>query len=597
MDDCTNGPNACNTSVPCVLDPATCASGLAEWTASFFFCPEDTPKGAIPNGGGEHCYDSFASCLGGPNACGLSVPCEYSTSLCSTGQAAGALSANWFCPAVVPLGATHNGAGERCYDSIANCASAPNRCDSSSCYMNNATCSSGISAGLGTVVFCDQTQPPGAIPNGAGMLCYNESSWCLLGPNACGVSSVPGAIVVGGATLSNGTQLGGAVFNGSAVLLGTLAGNGSVVRAGQGVVGCVSSLLYADTNFSVGLVTACPVNGSLVSGGIQGEALGTAVGAPVYNGSNLLGVVDPAGSGHLYSVKAVTAPGGYTAPPGSIVGSVVMNATSGGVLSVFYGAVACQLDVVTCSSGQAGPAPNSWFCETDYPAGSVANGAGQLCYLTAEACVGGPNACGAAQPCSLDTATCATGAGAGLGFNYYCSYSTPLGGIPAGSGQLCFDSYDHCMNAPNACNPNSTFQGAFNPAFNCTQRTDLCATGQAAGSGATIVCPADVPGAALTTANTSVGTPWSLLPLSGAPPTALPHGGGSYCFATMDDCTNALNACNSSVTCVVDVATCATGLAEWSSNVWTCPLDLPTGAVPNGGVRHTCARPGMRLVV
>jgi hypothetical protein len=223
------------------------------------------------------------------------------------------------------------------------------------------------------------------------MLCYNESSWCLLGPNACGVSPVPGAVVVGGTTRSDGTQVGGAAFNGSAVLLGTLMGDGSVSNSSHAVVGCVTSMLYTDTNFSVGLVTACAVNGSVVNSTIFGESLGTAVGSPVYSGGNMLGVVDPGGSGYLYSVVPATAPGGYIAPVGSIVGSVVMNVTNGtGVVqSLSYGIVACQIDYVTCSSGQAGPTSNNWFCETDYPMGSMANGAGQLCYLTAEKCVQG----------------------------------------------------------------------------------------------------------------------------------------------------------------------------------------------------------------
>ena len=391
LQNCVNALNACNSSVPCHMDQATCATGLAEWGTNYYVCPLDVPTGAVPNGAGEYCYDTDIHCLGGPNGCGLNVPCTYDTATCSTGQAAGALSANWFCSAVVPPGATHNGAGERCYDTIANCSSGPNRCDASSCYQNNATCSSGVSAGQGTVVFCDQTQPPGAIPNGAGMLCYNESSWCLLGPNACGVSPVPGAVVVGGTTRSDGTQVGGAAFNGSAVLLGTLMGDGSVSNSSHAVVGCVTSMLYTDTNFSVGLVTACAVNGSVVNSTIFGESLGTAVGSPVYSGGNMLGVVDPGGSGYLYSVVPATAPGGYIAPVGSIVGSVVMNVTNGtGVVqSLSYGIVACQIDYVTCSSGQAGPTSNNWFCETDYPMGSMANGAGQLCYLTAEKCVQG----------------------------------------------------------------------------------------------------------------------------------------------------------------------------------------------------------------
>jgi len=573
--DCTAGLNACNSTLVCQRDVATCSTGLAEWSGNAFFCPADSPVGSTPNGvsrccslrmlrltlssfsaqGGELCYDTDHDCLSGPNACNSFMPCEFDTAACSTGQAAGALSSNWFCPATVPPGAVHNGAGcvaasswralrlltlpvcpcsERCYDSPQNCSSAPNQCDSNSsayvagtsplhCYENNATCASGQAGGQGRVYFCDQTQPPGAIPNAAGQLCYNESQYCMMGPNACGASVVAGASVLGGAVV-DGAQYGGAVFIGAAQVLGLLQADGSVTNAGS-VVGCVTSLLFSDTNFSVAVVSANCSNQTVVGEALDGDHT-------VYSSGNLLGVIDPAGPGSkagagngstlVYSIAPVVAPGGYVAPTGSIVGTVTL---ASGNFSVVYGAISCQVDLVTCSSGQAGPTLHNWFCETDYPADSVANGGGQLCFMSAEACVNGPNACGAVQPCALDTATCATGAGAGRNYNYYCEFSTPLGGIPAGSGQLCFDSYEHCMNAPNACNPASAFDGAFNAAFNCTLRTDLCSTGQSGGTGNNFVCPADVPGAALTTAGKPPGTPWQLFSDSYAA-VALPNGAG-----------------------------------------------------------------------
>ena len=576
--------------MPCARDVATCATGLAEWSSNGFFCPTDYPTGSVANGGGELCYDSDHDCLGGPNACNSNTPCVYDTATCSTGQAAGALSSNWFCPAVVPPGAVHNGAGERCYDSAYHCSNAPNQCDGNSdaynaltsplhCYENNATCASGQSGGQGHVFFCDQTQPPGSIPNGAGQLCYNQSSWCMLGPNACGASVQQGAIVLGG-QLAAGGQWGGAAFSAPPTVLGTWQQNNSVTSRGGAVVGCVSSLLYSDTNFSVAVVTANCSNLTVV-----GEALGA--NHTVYDSGSLLGLIDPAGPGAagnattlLFSIAPITAPGGSVAPAGAIVGTVTV--VGGTNFSVSYGAVSCQLDLVTCASGQAGPTSNNWFCETDYPAGSVANGAGQLCYSSAETCVNGPNACGASQPCALDTATCATGAGAGLGFNYYCEYSTPLGGIPAGSGQLCFDSYAHCMNAPNACNPASEFGGAFNAAFNCTVRTDLCSTGQAGGTANVFVCPADVPGAALTAAGKPAGTAWQALSDNGTA-VALPNGAGAYCWDTLADCTAGLNSCSSSSPCVQDFVQCSTGAAGSyaPANSYFCPSDAPLGSIAN----------------
>ena len=330
--------------------------------------------------------------LAGPNACNSHVPCVLDPSTCSTGQAAGALSSNWFCPATVPPGAVHNGAGERCFDTALNCSSAPNQCDGNNsanhaltsplhCYPNNATCASGQAGGQGHVFFCDQTQPPGAIPNGAGQLCYNASSWCLLGPNACGASVWANATVLGGALLAGG-QWGGAAFSGPAQVLGTLQASGNVTSGGV-VVGCVTAVLYSETNFSVAVVGA-----SCSSSAVLGEALGA--DHTVYSSANLLGLIDPAGPGAqpgihgtlLFSIAPITAPGGYVVPTGAIVGTVTV--VGGANFSVLYGSVSCQLDLVTCSSGQAGPTSNNWFCETDYPAGSVANGAGQLCYASAE---------------------------------------------------------------------------------------------------------------------------------------------------------------------------------------------------------------------
>jgi hypothetical protein len=287
-------------TVPCVVDQATCATGLAEWSTNYYVCPLDVPTGAVPNGGGEYCYDTFRNCQAGPNACGLDTPCEYDTATVQHG--AGGRGA------VCQLVLQRRGASRRrrttARASVATTTSraalpAPIGATRARATKNNATCSSGVSAGQGTVVFCDQTQPPGAIPNGAGMLCYNESSWCLLGPNACGVSPVPGAVVVGGTTLSDGTQLGGAAFNGSAVRLGTLSGErqcGEHERQRGGWV-CHVACCTSDTNFSVGLATACPVNGSAVNATVLGESLGTAVGSPVYSGANMLGVVDPLGLG------------------------------------------------------------------------------------------------------------------------------------------------------------------------------------------------------------------------------------------------------------------------------------------------------------
>ena len=170
------------------------------------------------------------------------------------------------------------------------------------------------------------------------------------------------------------------------------------------------------------------------------------------------------------------------------------------------------------------------------------------------------------QPCDFDPATCSTGVAGALNRNYYCAFSSIGGSVPNGGGQLCFQTLSSCLNAPNACLLNGTYQ--------CTPRPDLCGTGMAANSGSVWTCSSDLPAG------------------------ALPNGGGNYCYLDQSSCDNALNACNapdpflgqlnsgnysaSLVLCQQNPATCATGVASGSGNVWTCPLDPPTGSVPAG---------------
>lgn len=158
---------------------------------------------------------------------------------------------------------------------------------------------------------------------------------------------MPNASVLGG-WVSGGVQWGGATFSSPPQQLGVLLANGSVVDGDGALVGCVTALLYAVSNLSVALVSD---DCGLANQTVLGLSLGDAAGAAVYNSSDLLGVVDPAGSGELLSVLPFTAPGGFQVPVGSTVGFV---AVAGGVFSVTYGAVHCQLDTVSCSTGAAG---------------------------------------------------------------------------------------------------------------------------------------------------------------------------------------------------------------------------------------------------
>ena len=62
------------------------------------------------------------TCTQGPNACSLLNPCKLDASTCATGQAAGpGVSANWFCESVVPAGAVPDGAGALCYATLQVC--------------------------------------------------------------------------------------------------------------------------------------------------------------------------------------------------------------------------------------------------------------------------------------------------------------------------------------------------------------------------------------------------------------------------------------------------------------------------------------------
>ena len=385
--------------------------------------------------------------------------------------------------------------------------------------------------------FCDQTQPPGATPNAAGMMCYNTSDFCLQGPNGCGGTSQPGGVVING-TVNSTSAIGGFAFSGAPVPVLY-----SSLQAGRGACGFDGFMYYSCSDN----ITAT----ALVASG------------NTYNVSNLIGALDPAGSNFIFSLLPATTPGGFAVAVGDVVGQVTV---SGGVVTSIVSGLYCQLDVVSCATGQAGPTSSNWFCETDYPAGSGLNGAGELCYSDAFACVSGPNSCGAATPCVFDPATCSTGASGAADQNYYCAFSSIGGSVPNAAGQLCFQDRTSCLNAPNAC--------LLNGSFTCRPRPDLCGTGMAANSGAVWACDSDLPQG------------------------ALPDGGGNYCFDTALHCSNALNACDaytpflaalnsgnfsaSRAYCAQNPATCATGMSSGSGNTWVCPLDPPPGSMPAG---------------
>jgi hypothetical protein len=178
--------------------------------------------------------------------------------------------------------------------------------------MNNATCSTGQAGGQGAVYFCDQTQPPGATPQGAGFLCYNTSNSCLQGPNGCGGSPQQGGRVVNG-TVNATSYTGGFAFSSAPVAVPF-----PTLRSGGAACGFDGFLYYRCSDN----VTAT----ALLASGVT------------YNISNLLGALDPGGSNFIYSLIPANTAGGVVVSVGDVVGSVTV---SGGVVTIMAG-LYCQ---------------------------------------------------------------------------------------------------------------------------------------------------------------------------------------------------------------------------------------------------------------
>jgi len=53
------------------------------------------------------------------------------------------------------------------------CAIGPNACDNTTCVQDFSTCATGQAGGSGWAFTCPLSQPPGALPNGAGAYCYD----------------------------------------------------------------------------------------------------------------------------------------------------------------------------------------------------------------------------------------------------------------------------------------------------------------------------------------------------------------------------------------------------------------------------------------
>ena len=112
--------------------------------------------------------------------------------------------------------------------------------------------------------------------------------------------------------------------------------------------------------------------------------------------------------------------------------------------------------------------------------------------------------CGTAVPCVQTPGACSTGIGSNSGFVYSCLTDFPVGSLPNGAGRLCYASEGLCNTGPNACNSTA------NPVTHCIQERNACATGLAGSSGQSMAtlhgstaaagplsyeweCPADTP--------------------------------------------------------------------------------------------------------
>jgi hypothetical protein len=173
---------------------------------------------------------------------------------------------------------------------------------------------------------------------------------------------------------------------------------------------CTYALLFSIcTRRSAGALT-CYVNASTCPGSCVQRPKYCATGAATQSGftwvssallSSITSVAQPNGAGQLCYVS-----------PADCKSSQFSHCSSAN----------CTSDTASCSTGIAGDTGNvTWICPLDQPPSAVANGGGAFCYDSLADCLSGPDACTAAQPCALDTATCATGQSAASSTRNWCA--------------------------------------------------------------------------------------------------------------------------------------------------------------------------------
>ena len=421
--DCVGGPNACNDTVPCVQDPATCATGAAGPTANSFFCPADMPPNSLPNGGGQLCYRTVDDCLNGPNYCDATT-CIANTATCSSGIVGPSPDLNTFCQYDQPQtqlatpatpGSLPNAAGGNCYYSQADCLIGPNACDdpSAECLPDYTTCSTGQAGPTSAWYFCQKDLPVGSAADGGGELCYSTASDCANGPNACGPDT---PCAPDPATCSTGPA--GPAPTNWYCALDTPVGAASGVAAlpsGSGVL-CWDSVAdcLQGPNACAAAAAGC------VRSNATARLCSTGLAASNPVGSKVACLMDfPAGAAANAAGKWC-----YDTPGNCLNGTNACNAS----------APCVKAPAAVCATAGAGGA-NPYFCAYDYPV-DVAKGlsaAGGICYRSALDCMGGPNACNTSSLCQADATLAGPCKGASAPYQYYCPLNLPPGSGPVPS--------------------------------------------------------------------------------------------------------------------------------------------------------------------
>lgn len=447
---CNRAANACGSNNPCKSDTATCSTGTATPSnTTNYYCQFDTPKGAVPAGSGGFCYDNATNCHNGPNGCSIDKPCTYDAATCSTGQAAGLSSSNWFCQTDTPPGSVPNGAGEFCYDSSASCSDGPNSCSDTKpgakkCAANAARCATGQASRSGKNFFCDDDMPSTSMPNAFGALCYTSQKDCAEGPNAC-MSTTKN--VCGADKVTCGMGEAGPkpnwFFCPDDQPLGSVMNGGGIL--------CYDTVLQCNYG-----PNPCSLNEPCVE-----DRTACSTGPAALRGNFVCQGSTPAGATYSRTGRLV-----YDTIPNCLKGPNACMVSADCVSGVGY------------FTGPAKNLKNGFVCSVDLPSGAYLNKPGGYCYDTLDNCAAGPNACNNTLPCAKSTTVC-NDAAAAAGASYWCPADLPSGASLNAGQSFCYTSYESCVNGPNVCGFNL-------PCVN--EGNGLCSTGDAQAAQAQWIC-------------------------------------------------------------------------------------------------------------